>query len=74
MRGILNASIGYSKISAVVALEIPSLVPKESKLSLADSLGIIKHPVQAGCFMNSIFRFQPEYFLKFPEAFLILGG
>lgn len=38
-----HAPVGRGKnISAVVALEIPSLVPKESKLSLADSLGIIR--------------------------------
>jgi hypothetical protein len=33
-------------ISAVVALEIPLLVPKENKLSLVDSLGIIKNVVE----------------------------
>ncbi len=38
--------VRVKNISAVVALEIPSLIPKESKLSLVDSLGIIKNAVE----------------------------
>lgn len=42
---ILARAVRVRSISAVVALEIPSLVPKESKLFLVDSLGIIRSVV-----------------------------